>query len=177
MDDLKIENVIASMDFEMDIDLAKIANAIKDTEYDPDHFPGLIYKLKSPKTITLIFSKGYTVCTGAKSIQNAKAVLTIIFKKLTDLKLITVDKIPVISIQNLIVSYKYKTPLNLLSVSDKLPGGNTEYNPGKFPGVVYKDKNKDISVLIFPSGTIVGYGSPHYNDLENILGSLEQYYS
>lgn len=177
MVDLKIENVIAASEFNMELDLPKIANFIKDAEYDADHFPGLIYKLKSPKTVTLIFSKGYIVCTGAKSIQNAKAALTIIYKKLNDNKLINIEKMPKITIQNIIVSYKYKDELDLNLVANKLPAEDLEFSPKQFPGVIYHDKSTDISVLIFKTGVIVGYGSPHLVHLDDVLTKLEEYYT
>jgi transcription initiation factor TFIID TATA-box-binding protein len=177
MVDLKIENVIAATEFNMELDLLKIAGDIKDAEYDPDHFPGLIYKLRSPKTVTLMFAKGYTVCTGAKSIQNAKAALTIIFKKLIDQKLITIEKMPTIMIQNLIVSYKYKENLDLESITKKLPPDDFEYNPKNFPGIIYHEKTTEISALIFKTGVIVGYGSPHIVEMDNVLERLEKYYT
>jgi transcription initiation factor TFIID TATA-box-binding protein len=177
MVDLKIENVIASTEFEFELDLPKIAEEIDDAEFDPEHFPGIIYKLKSPKTVTLMFSKGYTVCTGAKSIQNAKAALTIIIKKLNDKNLIELLKLPKINVQNVIVSYNYKTPLNLDEIAKKMPKDSIEYNPRKFPGVVFHDKTTDITVLIFRSGVIVGEGSPHVVDLDDVLTKLEQYYT
>jgi transcription initiation factor TFIID TATA-box-binding protein len=177
MVDLIIENVIAATELNSELDLPKIAEVIKDVEYDPDHFPGLIYKLKSPKTVTLMFSKGYTVCTGAKSVQNAKAALMIIYKKLIDQNLIDLDKIPTIFIQNIIVSYKYKNPLNLATIQSKLPNDDVEYNPKKFPGLVYNDKSTDINALIFNTGVVVGYGSPHLVDLDDVLTKLEEAYN
>ncbi len=177
MVDLKIENVIAATELKIELDLLRIAEGIKDAEYDPDHFPGLIYKLKSPKTVTLMFAKGYTVCTGAKSIQNAKAALTIILKKLIDQKFITIEKIPKIMIQDIIVSYKYKENLDLLSISKRLPTEDFQYNPKKFPGIIYNDKSTDISALIFSSGVVVGYGSPNIVEMDNVLERLERYYT
>ena len=34
--------------------------------YEPEVFPGLIYRMQDPKTVFLIFSTGKVVCTGAK---------------------------------------------------------------------------------------------------------------
>ena len=177
MVDLKIENVIASTQFDFDLDLPKIAGEITDAEFDPDHFPGIIYKLKSPKTVTLMFSKGYTVCTGAKSIQNAKAALMIIIKKLNDKKLVELETIPKIDIQNVIVSYKYKNQLNLEEIIKRMPVENIEYDPRKFPGIIFLDKTTDVTVLIFRSGVIVGHGTPHIIDLNDVLTKLENYYT
>jgi len=179
MVDLKIENVIAEAEFESNIDLQKIANSIKDVNYNPDHFPGLVYKLKSPKTVTLIFSKGHSVCTGATSLQNAKAALSIIYKKLKDLNLIQNEKIPNITIQNIIVSYNFKKKLDLDKVSKNLAATNAEvtYDRKKFPGIIYHDKITDITVLLFKSGIIVGYGSPILLELDQLLTELEQHYT
>ena len=68
MVDLKIENVIAAIELQTNIDLKKIAESVESAEYDPDKFPGLIYKLRSPKTITLIFSRGHCRCPGGAAV-------------------------------------------------------------------------------------------------------------
>ena len=35
--------------------------------YEPEQFPGLIYRMQDPKTVLLLFASGKLVCTGAKS--------------------------------------------------------------------------------------------------------------
>ena len=177
MVDLKIENVIAATELQTNIDLQKIANAVESAEYDPDKFPGLIYKLRSPKTITLIFSRGHCVCSGANSISNAKAALTIIYKKLRDMNILSTQAAPKITIQDIIISYKYAKPLSLEMISKKLPTDSVTFNPREFPGLVYHDKTTDIKVLMFKSGTIVGYGTPFLVHFKELLADLEQYYT
>ncbi len=176
MVELKIENVIASFNLQTNLDLQKIANLVDTAEYDPEQFPGLIFKLRSPKTITLIFSRGHCVCSGAKSIPNAKAALTIIYKKLRDLKIMALEKPPKITIQDIITSYNFGKPLILNDISKKLPAANIEYKPNEFPGLVYHDKATDINVLMFSSGTIVGYGNPFLFEIEQVLSKLEEFY-
>ena len=100
---LTIENVIAEVDFGTNLDLQKIADSIETADYNPDQFPGLIYKLRSPKTISLMFSRGHCVCSGAKSISNAKAALKIIYKKLKDQNLIDLGTPPKITIKDIII--------------------------------------------------------------------------
>ena len=176
MADLNIENVIASIDFNSSLDLKNIADTVDTAEYNPDQFPGLIYKLRSPKTITLMFSRGHCVCSGATSLSNAKAALIIIYKKLKDLNITDIETVPEITIKDIIVSYKFDDRLNLKSVSDLLPSMHTTYKPSEFPGIVYHDKPTDITVLIFNSGVIVGYGNPHLANLQDILDELEKFY-
>ena len=51
---IKIENVVASTTLGEELDLQSIALALDGAEYEPEQFPGLIYRLKEPKTATLL---------------------------------------------------------------------------------------------------------------------------
>ncbi|MCC2647601.1 MAG: tbp [Nitrososphaeraceae archaeon] len=64
---VSIENVVASATINQTVNLNLITQIFPDVEYHPDQFPGLVFRLKAPKTATLIFSSGKMVCTGAKS--------------------------------------------------------------------------------------------------------------
>ena len=63
---VSIENVVASASTNQTVDLNQITKNFVDVEYHPDQFPGLVFRLKTPKTATLIFSSGKMVCTGAR---------------------------------------------------------------------------------------------------------------
>ena len=78
---VSIENVVASATVNQTINLNLITQIFPDVEYHPDQFPGLVFRLKAPKTATLIFSSGKMVCTGAKSEEQAiKAVKNVVQK-------------------------------------------------------------------------------------------------
>ena len=64
---IRIENVVASTSLGDELDLQSIALGLDGAEYEPEQFPGLIYRLKEPKTAILLFRSGKVVCTGAKS--------------------------------------------------------------------------------------------------------------
>lgn len=64
--DIKIENLVASASLDQKIDLLAIMKVFRNVEYRPKQFPGLVFRLKRPKTATLIFGSGKIVCTGAK---------------------------------------------------------------------------------------------------------------
>jgi transcription initiation factor TFIID TATA-box-binding protein len=65
--DVTIRNVVASADLGHRVDLEDTANSLVGTIYDPDQFPGLIYRMKEPKAVMLIFTSGKLVCAGASS--------------------------------------------------------------------------------------------------------------
>ncbi len=76
---ISVVNVVASASVEQKMDLNDITRKFPDVEYHPDVFPGLVFRLKTPKSATLIFSSGKMVCTGSKSEELAKkAVKTVV---------------------------------------------------------------------------------------------------
>ncbi|HID90795.1 TPA: TATA box-binding protein, partial [Candidatus Bathyarchaeota archaeon] len=56
--DIKIENVVASVSIDQRVDLNAIKRTFDNVEYNPKQFPGLVFRLKRPKTATLIFTSG-----------------------------------------------------------------------------------------------------------------------
>jgi len=78
---VSVENVVASADVGQKMDLNEITRTFPDVEYHPDQFPGLVFRIKNPKSATLIFTSGKMVCTGSKSSDLArKAVKTVVQK-------------------------------------------------------------------------------------------------
>ncbi|MEA3343809.1 MAG: TATA-box-binding protein [archaeon] len=64
---LKIQNIVASASVGTELNLNQIAFQLEGTEYEPEQFPGLVYRLDGPKTVFLLFSSGKVICTGGKS--------------------------------------------------------------------------------------------------------------
>ena len=65
--EITIQNIVASGNLHMFIDLNMAAVVMEDAMYEPEVFPGVIYRMQDPKTVFLIFSTGKVVCTGAKN--------------------------------------------------------------------------------------------------------------
>ena len=83
--DLQIVNIVVSSSLEHTIPLEKMAATLSNTEYNPEQFPGLVYKLIEAKATFLLFSNGKVVCTGTKSEAEANAALEkliVILKKI-----------------------------------------------------------------------------------------------
>jgi len=62
-----IQNMVASANLHGSIDLETAADILENVMYEPEQFPGLIYRMAVPKTVLLLFASGKLVCTGAKS--------------------------------------------------------------------------------------------------------------
>ena len=72
MPKVEVENIVASTAFADRLDLDLIAQELEGAEYEPEQFPGLVYRLKEPKTATLLFRSGKANCTGAKTIEDVR---------------------------------------------------------------------------------------------------------
>ncbi|NQZ84423.1 MAG: TATA-box-binding protein [Nanoarchaeales archaeon] len=65
---VRVENVVASSDIDMKLDLNELAIKLSNVEYEPEQFPGLVFKIRDETNATfLIFGNGKIVCTGTKS--------------------------------------------------------------------------------------------------------------
>ena len=62
-----IQNIVATGEFGFNLNLNLLALELKNTEYEPQQFSGLVYRLIEPKATFLLFSNGKFVCTGIKN--------------------------------------------------------------------------------------------------------------
>jgi transcription initiation factor TFIID TATA-box-binding protein len=62
-----VANIIASADIGFRVDLVRAAESLRRVIYEPQEFPGVIYRMSDPKAVMLIFSTGRIVCTGTRS--------------------------------------------------------------------------------------------------------------
>lgn len=152
----KTQNVVVSASIHRDLPLEKLATKLEGAEYNPEQFPGLIYKSEVPKFSALLFSSGKIICTGTKSLREAKAAIDAIVKKLNSIGLKVTGK-PDVEVQNMVASGAVGGKLNLNEIVMKFE--NTEYEPEQFPGLVYKLANSHITFLLFGTGKIVVTGA------------------
>lgn len=81
---IKVENIVATCDLESIINLNAIAItlSLEKIEYEPEQFPGLVYRMDEPKIVMLFFGSGKIVCTGAKEIKDVEKSVEIITDEL-----------------------------------------------------------------------------------------------
>ncbi len=174
---INIENVVASTGIGQELDLQSVAMDLEGADYDPEQFPGLVYRTQNPKSAALIFRSGKIVCTGAKSTNDVHDSLEIVFKKLRDLR-IPVEDSPDITVQNIVTSADLEEDLNLNAIAIGLGLENIEYEPEQFPGLVYRLESPDVVALLFGSGKLVITGGKEPSDaheaVDVITGRLDE---
>ena len=173
MADIKIQNIVASTIFAEKLDLDVIAQSLEDAEYEPEQFPGLVYRLNEPKTATLLFRRGKANCTGAKNIEDVKKTVRIIAEKLEKIG-VKVYKNPEMVIQNIVATSDLEGELNLSEVAMVLGLENVEYEPEQFPGLVYRLKEPKVVMLLFGSGKIVCAGARQTEEVVQAVNKLSK---
>jgi len=89
--EIEIQNIVASAGLGGYIDLEKVTYSLKRTMYEPEQFPGLIYRMDDPKVVILIFTSGKLVCTGAKKETEVHRAISKLQETLEEKTLITYE--------------------------------------------------------------------------------------
>lgn len=173
MIEVKVENIVASTIFADKLDLDVIATSLEEAEYEPEQFPGLVYRLSDPKTATLLFRSGKANCTGAKTIDDVRKTVDIIADKLKKLN-VKVNKNLDIVVQNMVATADLGGELNLDEVAIAFGLENVEYEPEQFPGLVYRVREPKVVMLLFGSGKIVCTGGRNTDDVSIAVQNLSE---
>jgi transcription initiation factor TFIID TATA-box-binding protein len=174
--DISIVNVVATASLDQTLDLLTIMKTFMNVEYRPKRFPGLVFRLKRPKTTTLIFSTGKMVCTGAKSEKQAQSAVRKVVRELKKSGIIILNT-PKIQIQNMVASANLHGKVDLEAAADMME--NVMYEPEQFPGLIYRMGDPKVVILIFASGKLVCTGGKSAEMVDvavvKLHGILEDY--
>lgn len=166
---IHIENVVASATLHQRVDLNAVVKGYPGVEYRPEQFPGLVFRLKRPKTATLIFNSGKMVCTGAKSEKEARRAVKKVVKELKKGGIIIISK-PEMKIQNIVASASLGGLIDLEKAAYDL--GKTMYEPEQFPGLIYRMAVPKVVILLFASGKLVCTGAKKEQDVYDAVAKL-----
>ena len=163
-------------------------------EYEPEQFPGVVYRVVDPKLASLRFRSGRAVCTGGKNEDN---IHTGIERMIGDLRAAGIETWELddvqIEVQNMVATYALHYPedyegkarmddhtlkikegdplkglprkLNLNNLTFHLPFDKVEYEPEQFPGLIYRLDYPKVVCLIFGSGKMVITGARHKDEI------------
>ena len=172
---IRIENIVASTSLGDELELNSITLALEGCEYEPEQFPGAIYRLKVPKTALLLFRSGKVVCTGGKSQAEVEESIFRVAKEIrkTGQRIIANSKI-VIDVQNIVASSDLESEINLNEIAVTLGLERVEYEPEQFPGLVCRMEDPRVVILLFGSGKLVCTGAKKPSDVERAVKKITQ---
>lgn len=161
--DIRVENIVASISLGIRISLEKLSEYLGGTEYEPEQFPGMVYRVKDPKAAVLIFSSGKLVCTGSRSIEDVDKVAKKVVQAIRSAGMGNPKKYE-IQVENIVASCKLENSLNLDKIAFEME--DSEYEPEQFPGLVLRMRSPKVAFLLFSSGKIVCTGARRDEDVE-----------
>jgi transcription initiation factor TFIID TATA-box-binding protein len=87
---ITVQNIVSSASLEQPLNLNAIAIGLglEQIEYEPEQFPGLVYRLDDPDVVVLLFGSGKLVITGGSEPEDAQQALTHVQDRLTELGLL-----------------------------------------------------------------------------------------
>jgi transcription initiation factor TFIID TATA-box-binding protein len=172
---VKIENVVACAALKHKIDLSAVVKAFPAVDYRPERFPGLVFKLKRPRTTILIFGTGKMVCTGARSERDAVKAVRKVVKTLNEGGMIIRGKLEIV-IRNVVATASLGGRVDLLQLYDSEKGmrGRISYEPEQFPGLVYRMNDPNVVILLFSSGKLVCVGARKEGDVHQAVDNFRQ---
>ena len=168
---INIQNVVASATLNQKVDLNAVVKGYPGVEYRPEQFPGLVFRLKRPKTATLIFNSGKMVCTGAKSEKESRRAVMTVVKELKKSGIIIISK-PDLKVVNIVASASLGGRIDLEQAVTTL--GKTMYEPEQFPGLIYRMDEPKVVILIFASGNLVCTGAKKEQDVYDAVHKLHE---
>jgi len=168
---IEIQNVVATGTMNQKIDLKAIVKGHPSVEYRPEQFPGLVFRLKRPRTATLIFSSGKMVCTGARSGKESRKAIMKVVKELKKSGIIILSK-PDFKVVNIVASASLGGKVDLEKTVVALR--HTMYEPEQFPGLIYRMNEPKVVILIFASGSLVITGAKVEQDVHDAVHKLHE---
>jgi transcription initiation factor TFIID TATA-box-binding protein len=89
-----IQNMVASANLHGNVDLETMSDVLEHVMYEPEQFPGLIYRMTEPKVVLLVFASGKLVITGAKKEEHVHEAAEKIRAVLLDYDLLFLEEDP-----------------------------------------------------------------------------------
>jgi len=169
----EIENMVMRADLGCSLDLKRISGFLTGSEYDPEKFPGLIYRMEDRKMAVLIFSSGNLVLTGARDLGSANEMFQEIMDRIDGMGFpIKRGGEPVV--QNLVVSGDLGRKLDLSEISSRDDLASSVYDPAEYPGLIINLKDGRTSMIVLLSGRVVITGDSDLERMTDELNELER---
>ncbi len=71
---IKVQNIVVDANLHASVDLYALSKKVRAVDYEPEQFPGAIFRIEGSKTI-ILFKNGKMICTGAKTEAEIRKVL------------------------------------------------------------------------------------------------------
>ena len=163
----QIVNIVACADYNVQLDLLKIASSVRNCEYNPKRFPAATLRNMDPKATALAFKNGKVNIVGCRTLELAyKAARCFgrLFKQL-GIEGVTIKSF---QIANIVARMNCRFPVHLESIAAHPSHIKfSTYNPEIFAGLIYRLASPKATLLIFVSGKVIITGAKTESDVKS----------
>ena len=163
----RVENIVATIDLGVNLDLEYLAGSLPGVDYDANRFPGLVLRLRNPRVAFLLFKNGKVVYTGSKSMRQVATGVEALVSMLRS-RGVSVPGSPTPRVENVVATCDLHAMVNVEKAVFLL--GNAFYEPEVFPGLVYSDFG--VTFLIFYSGRVIVTGAKGEGQVVEVANRL-----
>jgi transcription initiation factor TFIID TATA-box-binding protein len=165
--------LVAASNLGTTLDLYNLAAAIPEIEYEPEQFPGAIFKIKEPKVSLLIFRNGKIIISGAASEKEIELGIKKAIKYIGEIqKEIKNKKTPKYEIVNLVATANLDKNVDLFQAAMQFD--DIEYEPEQFPGAIIRLYKPKMTVLLFKNGKLICAGAKTENDIKKSITEVKK---
>lgn len=158
----RISNVMTSFLLGQDFDLPEISFRLRNAEYNPRRYRGVIIRVRNPGSTAILYENGRVLMYGAKSIGAAKRAAVFVCRLIQRLGYdVTIEQFKVTNI----VAYtntRFQLALEALSNSHYI---FAEYEPEVHPALSYFMKKPKVTFIIYATGYISITGAKNFEDI------------
>ncbi|MGA1821162.1 MAG: hypothetical protein ACMUIG_01390 [Thermoplasmatota archaeon] len=167
----EIENIVMRANLGCTLDLDRLSRGFEGSEFDPEKFPGMIYRMEDVRIAALLFTSGNMVITGARDLESAGKTFRKLVERISDMGFpVNRDAEPVVQDLVLLGDIGRKVELSELDITDS--GPTETYNPDEYPGLIISASDGRMSMILMPSGKVVITGGTDLEKMSRELDSL-----
>jgi len=167
--EIKVQNIVAAFTLEKGLDLEKIRvsfakecffETLQDKRYT---FRVVALRIRKPRITLLVYRTGKVVCTGAKTIKDAKQSADYFINRLRKLGFTATKKLEA-RIQNIVATADLKIPVDMEKLLDCFHSEKqfrAMYEPEQFPAAIVRfpvTQGAIATILLFSNGKVVCVG-------------------
>lgn len=164
---IRIVNMVASADLNVEVDIDKFARQAENVEYEPEQFPGAIIRYIEPGTTVLLFRNGRIVIVGNRSEDHIKITIRQLVQDLVKFNAVKTDSLNPeeikYSIPNYVALVEFGKNIDIDGLLMEASKGEldliVEYEPDQFPGLMAWIDRYDSTALIFRNGKVILSGN------------------
>jgi|YNPNPStandDraft_1061719.scaffolds.fasta_scaffold04144_3 transcription initiation factor TFIID TATA-box-binding protein len=160
MNEVNIENIIASTLIASSLDLEAASKALPGSVYNKEDAHVLRYHMSKPNIAVLLFKDGGAFLLGGRSIAEYENAVNIVRSTLS-INGVKINEKSDINIYKVVGSRDLNKKINISYAAKKLKKDKNDvsYNPDEFPGIIYRLNDPNTVIFLFDSGRMIGMGN------------------